>query len=129
MIISSLDDVTKAVLAEVARAPNPRFREVMSAFVRHLHGFAREVKLTEEEFQAAVGYLLALGRHSNETHNEAVLMAGSLGLSQLICLLNNGAGGETSANMLGPFWRMRSPRTGNGGSIVRSPTPGPALFV
>ncbi|MBV9531430.1 MAG: catechol 1,2-dioxygenase [Bradyrhizobium sp.] len=129
MIISSLDDVTKAVLAEVARAPNPRFREIMSAFVRHLHGFAREVKLTEEEFQAAVGYVLALGKHSNETHNEAVLMAGSLGLSQLICLLNNGAGGETSANMLGPFWRMASPWTGNGGSIVRSPTPGPALFV
>jgi catechol 1,2-dioxygenase len=129
MIISSLDDVTKAVLAEVARAPNPRFREIMSAFVRHLHGFAREVKLTEEEFQAAVGYMLALGKHSNETHNEAVLMAGSLGLSQLICLLNNGAGDETSANMLGPFWRMRSPRTGNGGSIVRSPTPGPTLFV
>jgi hydroxyquinol 1,2-dioxygenase len=129
MIISSLDDVTAAVLAEVARAPDPRFREIMSAFVRHLHGFVREVKLTEEEFQAAVGYILALGRHSNETHNEAVLMAGSLGLSQLICLLNNGAGGETSANMLGPFWRMQSPRVENGGSIVRSPTPGPALFV
>jgi hydroxyquinol 1,2-dioxygenase len=129
MIISSLDDVTAAVLAEVARAPDPRFREIMSAFVRHLHGFAREVKLTEAEFQAAVAYILALGRHSNETHNEAVLMAGSLGLSQLICLINNGEGGATSANMLGPFWRMQSPRVENGGSIVRSPTPGPALFV
>jgi hydroxyquinol 1,2-dioxygenase len=129
MIISSLDDVTAAVLAEVARARDPRFREIMSAFVRHLHGFVREVKLTEEEFQAAIGYILALGRHSNETHNEAVLMAGSLGLSQLLCLLNNGEGGATSANMLGPFWRMQSPRVENGGSIVRSPTPGPALFV
>jgi len=28
-----------------------------------------------------------------------------------------------------PFWRMNSPRTENGGSIVRSPTPGPAMFV
>jgi catechol 1,2-dioxygenase len=131
MIISSLDDVTAAVLAELQRAPDPRFREVMSAFVRHLHAFAREVKLTEQEFHAAVGYIVALGKHSNETHNEAVLMAGSLGFSALICLLNNGDGGavETSANMLGPFWRMHSPKMANGDSIVRSPTPGPALFV
>src|SRR5215469_1606705 len=131
MIINTIDDVTKAVLAELDRAPPGRFKEVMGAFIRHLHAFAREVKLTEEEFQAAVGYILALGRHSNATHNEAVLMSGSLGFSTLICLLNNGNNGqtETAANLLGPFWRMHSPPTENGGSIVRSPTPGPALFV
>jgi hydroxyquinol 1,2-dioxygenase len=58
-------------------------------------------------------------------------MCGSLGLSTLVCLLNNGNNGqtETTANLLGPFWRLDSPRTENGGSIVRSPTPGPALFV
>ncbi|HLH96818.1 MAG TPA: dioxygenase [Xanthobacteraceae bacterium] len=129
MIIENKDDVTRAVLAELARARDPRFKEVMSAFVRHLHAFVREVKLTEAEFQAAIGYIVALGKHTNETHNEAVLMSGSLGLSTLICLINNGEGGETSANLLGPFWRMHSPATPNGGSIVRSPTPGPALFV
>ena len=41
MIIENQQDVTKAVLAELARAPNARFREIMSAFVRHLHDFAR----------------------------------------------------------------------------------------
>ena len=58
-------------------------------------------------------------------------MSGSLGFSSLICLLNNGNKGqtETTANLLGPFWRMNSPHTENGGSIVRSPTPGPVLFV
>jgi catechol 1,2-dioxygenase len=58
-------------------------------------------------------------------------MAGSLGFSSLICLLNNGNNGltETTANLLGPFWRMNSPPTESGGSIVRSPTPGPAIFV
>jgi len=131
MIIENQQDVTKAVLAELARAPNARFREIMSAFVRHLHDFAREVKLTDEEFQAACAYIVAIGKHSNETHNEAVLMSGSLGFSQLVCLLNNGESGalETDANLLGPFWRMHSPKTPNGGSIVRSPTPGLALFV
>ncbi|HEY2226370.1 MAG TPA: dioxygenase [Xanthobacteraceae bacterium] len=131
MIIENQNDVTKAVLAELQRAPDARLKEVMAAFVRHLHDFVREVKLTEEEFQAAIGYIIALGKHTNETHNEAVLMSGSLGVSTLICLLNNGDDGqtETSANLLGPFWRMHSPRTQNGGSIVRSPTPGPAMFV
>ena len=73
----------------------------------------------------------ALGQKTDDKHNEVVLMSGSLGFSALICLLNNGNNGqtETTANLLGPFWRMNSPRTENGGSIVRSPTPGPALFV
>jgi hydroxyquinol 1,2-dioxygenase len=131
MIIESEKDVTKAVLGEYARIKNPRLREIMAALVRHIHEFAREVKLTEQEFHTAMAYIVALGQHSNETHNEAVLMAGSLGLSPLICLINNGDSGktETDANMLGPFWRMDSPATPNGGSIVRSPTPGPVLFV
>ena len=107
MIIRNQEDVTPAVLAELARAPDPRFREIMAAFVRHLHDFAREVRLTEEEFQTAIAYLVALGQHTTESHNEAVLMAGSLGFSTLICLLNNGNNGqtETTANLLGPFWR------------------------
>jgi hydroxyquinol 1,2-dioxygenase len=130
MIIETERDVTKAVLAELAKAPNPRFREIMGAFVRHLHDFAREVKLTEEEFREAMAYIVKLGQVSNETHNEAVLISGSLGFSQLIVMLNNGDnGGDTDASLLGPFWRMHSPVTPNGGSIVRSPTPGEALFV
>jgi hydroxyquinol 1,2-dioxygenase len=131
MIIASQQQVTPAVLEAIARSPDPRFREIMSALVRHLHDFCREVKLTEREFERAIGYVVALGQHTTDSHNEAVLMSGSLGLSTLICLLNNGNNGqtETAANLLGPFWRMNSPRSENGGSIVRSETPGPALFV
>jgi hydroxyquinol 1,2-dioxygenase len=131
MIIANQQQVTPAVLEAIARSPDPRFREIMSALVRHLHDFCREAKLTEREFERAIGYVVALGQHTTDSHNEAVLMSGSLGLSTLICLLNNGNNGqtETAANLLGPFWRMNSPRTENGGSIVRSETPGPALFV
>ena len=122
MIITRQEDVTPAVLAEIARAPDPRFREIMSAFVCHLHDFAREVRLTEEEFQRAVGYIVALGQKTTDSHNEAVLMSGSLGFSTLICLLNNGNRGatETTANLLGPFWRPESPRMPNGATLVRS---------
>ena len=131
MIIHRSGDITRAVLAEIERAPSPRFREIMSAAVRHLHDFIREAKLTEPEFQLACRYIARLGQLTNDSHNEVVLIAGSLGVSSLVCLLNNGDHGqsETTANLLGPFWRMDSPRTENGGSIVRSPTPGDPIFV
>src|ERR1700741_280997 len=113
MIIEGPDQVTPEVLAEIAGAPNPRFREIMSALVRHLHAFVREAKLTETEFHQACAYVNAIGQSSNAFHNEAVLASGSLGVSTLVCLLNNGNNGqtETTANLLGPFWRMDSPRT------------------
>ena len=131
MIIENQEQVTEAVLSELQRAKDPRFREIVSAAVRHLHDFAREVKLTEDEFRQACAFIASLGKKTNETHNEVVLLAGSLGFSTLVCLLNNGNNGqtETTANLLGPFWRMDSPVTKNGDSIVRSSTPGPALFV
>jgi len=134
MIIEGQEDVTRAVLSELERAANPRFKVLMSALVRHLHAFAREVRLTEEEFQQAVAYVARLGQCTTETHNEVVLMAGSLGVSALVCLLNNGTAGDgapaaTDQNLLGPFWRPNAPPTENGGSIVRSPTPGLPLFV
>jgi hydroxyquinol 1,2-dioxygenase len=129
MIIRNQHDVTAAVLSEVARTPDPRTREILTALVRHLHDFAREVKLTEKEFRDGCAFIAELGKRTSETHNEVVLLSGSLGFSMLVCLLNNGVGGQTTANLLGPFWRMESPRTENGASIVRSPTPGDPLFV
>ena len=131
MLIKRQEDVTDAVVDAFKNTADPRVREILTAMVKHLHAFARDVHLTEEEFQTAVHYVVQLGQKTNDTHNEAVLMSGSLGFSTLICLLNNGNKGqtETTANLLGPFWRMNSPATQNGGSIVRSPTPGPVLFV
>lgn len=131
MLIKRQEDVTDAVVDAFKNAADPRVREILIALVKHLHAFARDVHLTEEEFQTAVQYVVQLGQKTTDTHNEAVLMSGSLGFSTLICLLNNGNKGqtETTANLLGPFWRMNSPATQNGGSIVRSPTPGPVLFV
>lgn len=130
MIIENLDDVTQAVLDETRRTPDPRTKEIIQSLVRHLHGFVRETKLTEKEFDQAINYITALGQLTNESHNEVRLIAGSLGVSLLVCLMNNGpnAATESSANQLGPFWRTDSPRTENGGSLLRSQTPGPALY-
>jgi len=132
MVIHQPDDVTAAVLAEAAHAADPRARELLALAVKHLHAFVGEARLTEAEFQHLCAAIVRAGQASGPGHNEVVLAAGSLGVSALVCLLNNpGApGGEAStANLLGPFWRDGLPPTPDGGSIVRSPTPGPAIFV
>ncbi|MEY9842914.1 dioxygenase [Streptacidiphilus sp. EB103A] len=129
MIIQDEDQLTAAVLAETERAGDPRVKEIVQALVRHLHDFAREVRLTEEEFDASLNIVTRLGRLTTSSHNEVRLMAGSLGLSTLVSLMNNGTeDNPTSANLLGPFWRQGSPTMNNGASIVRSPTEGPPLF-
>ncbi len=71
-----------------------------------------------------------MGQQTTPSHNEVVLMFGSLGLSQLVCMMNNTSAGSqgTSASLLGPFWRADAPRMMNGESIVRSDTPGAPLF-
>src|SRR5215203_4737598 len=131
MLIERQQDVTPAVLEVMERTRDPRLREIMVSLIRHLHGFIREVRLTEAEFREATAILNEMGRLTTDTHNEAVLMAGSLGVSSLVCLLNNGDNGntETSQSLLGPFWRLHSPRVENGGTIIRSETPGPAMFM
>jgi catechol 1,2-dioxygenase len=131
MAIKTEEDVTTAALEVMGRTRDPRLREIMTGLVTHLHAFARDVRLTEPEFREASAILNEIGHLQTDNHNEMMLMAGSLGLSTLVCLLNNGDQGqtETSQSLLGPFWRLNSPRVENGGTIIRSDTPGIPLFV
>jgi protocatechuate 3,4-dioxygenase beta subunit len=130
-IIEKLEDVTPTVLRAMSGTDNARLRSVMEAFIRHVHAFAREVKLTEAEYDLGIDFLNRIGQATHDSHNEGILFADAIGFSTLVCLLNNGNAGatETAAALLGPFWRANSPKTENGGSIVRSATPGPGLFV
>jgi hydroxyquinol 1,2-dioxygenase len=131
MIIENQDDLTRAVLSEVERTPDSRLRRILASAVQHLHAFVRDTELTEAEFRQICGLIAKAGQLTTPSHNEVVLAAGSLGVSALVCLLNNRVDGEheTTANLMGPFWRMGSPTTPNGGSIVRSATPGDPVFV
>lgn len=131
MTIERQEQVTEAVLKVMEQTNDPRLREIMVSLITHLHGFIRDVRLTEDEFRKATAIVNEIGKLTTDTHNEAVLMSGSLGVSALVCLLNNGNNGatETTQNLLGPFWRLNSPKTENDGSIVRSDTPGEPMVV
>src|SRR4029453_5941035 len=89
MIIGRQQDVTVAATAVMERTSDPRLREIMLSLVKHLHGFVRGVKRAQAEFREGAGILVELGKQTTDPHNEMILIAGSLGVSSLVCLLNN----------------------------------------
>lgn len=129
-IVTTPDSVLEMATRSMARTPDPRLRTVMESLTRHLHAFVQEVKLTEEEFERALGFIVAIGQASGEKKNEVVLAADLLGVSTLVALLNNqDPQGESPAALLGPFWRANAPVCDAGESIARSETPGTPLEV
>jgi catechol 1,2-dioxygenase len=128
--VTGADSVTGIVQKAMSRTDDPRLREIMACLVDHLHCFAREVKLTEAEWEAGVDFLARIGQASGPTKNESMLLSDLLGLSTLVVLLNNEQGrGETDAALLGPFWRNNSPVCKPGESIARDPGGGEPLAV
>lgn len=108
-IATSPDSVLGFTLDAMKRTPDPRLRTVMDALTRHLHAFVQEVKLTEEEFEQALEFIVAIGHATGETKNEVVLAADILGVSTVVALQNNqDPHGESPAALLGPFWRANA---------------------
>lgn len=128
-LISTLDDVTPAVIQAMSATQDQRLKEIMDAAVRHLHAFVIETRPTEAEFEKAIQWIAALGHNTHETNNEVVLAADVLGASTLIDLINNdGMQGETMSALLGPFYRGKAPSCDCGDCIARSDTPGAKLY-
>ena len=73
MGIRNEQDVTRAVLEVMQRTTDPRLREIMVSLVEHLHGFVRDVGLTEKEFRAATELLNEIGQQKTDTHNDCLL--------------------------------------------------------
>lgn len=104
------DNITDLACQRWATAHSPRLGELMTALVRHLHEFAREVELTEDEWMAAIEWLTATGQMSDEKRQEFILGSDVLGLSTLVVQLNNRfSGAATPATVLGPFHIDGSP--------------------
>jgi len=71
---------TEHVISIMGPKMTPRNREVMSALIRHLHDFAREVELTIPEWMAGVKFINAVGQISTQQRNEAHRISDVLGL-------------------------------------------------
>jgi len=112
--------LTERVEASFAGAGDARLREVMQALVRHLHGFAQEVGLTEDEWFAGIDFLTRTGQMSDDRRQEFILLSDVLGLSMLTVGLNQGAGTQaTEPTVFGPFFVGGSPAVPEGGDLAR----------
>jgi hydroxyquinol 1,2-dioxygenase len=115
---------TEAALAQMADTPNPRFKEIIDAAVRHLHAFAREVNLTPEEWLAGIGFLTAVGKACTPVRQEFILLSDVLGVSAVVNALHDKKARElgSQSSLLGPFYREGAPELKLGDSIVKSPS-------
>jgi hydroxyquinol 1,2-dioxygenase len=114
-----LQAVTDEVLASFAGTKDERLREIMECLVRHLHGFAREVRLTQVEWEAGIGFLTRVGHVTDERRQEFILLSDVLGLSMLTVGINAPVSGVvTESTVFGPFFVDDAPEVGLGGDIA-----------
>ena len=84
----SEDTITQAVIASLGGCRDERLRTVFTSLVQHLHSFAREVRLSEAEWQAAIGFLTGVGHITDDQRQEFILLSDVLGLSTLVTAQN-----------------------------------------
>ena len=115
----SEDTLTDAVLATIDDRSDPRFRTIMTSLIRHLHGFARDVDLTKEEWLAAIEFLYQTGEKTTRQRNEFILLSDTLGLSSLVDMISSrGNDDATEISVLGPFYIDGAPMVENGGDLI-----------
>lgn len=113
------DDVVTRVLQSFDECADPRLAQLMRGVVTHLHAFLRDVRLTEEEWEAAVAFLTAVGHMTDERRQEFILLSDTLGASMQTVAINNQAYADaTEATVFGPFFADGSPEVGSGGDIA-----------
>ena len=125
-------DVTKDNITDVFRNymaddMPARTREIMSALVQHLHDFARETKLTHDEWRQGIAFLEGCAAIETEDRHEFVLASDVLGLSSLVDMLHSSPD-ATSSSVLGPFHVSGAPPLAVGGDMKRD-FGGPVLLA
>lgn len=98
------ETITEAVLARHVDTADPRLKEIMDSLIRHLHDFAREVHLTEDEWFQGIQFLTRCGHITDDRRQEFILLSDVLGLSMLTVAMNNDKPAQcTESTVFGPF--------------------------
>lgn len=113
------ENITQAVLDSIAHTADPRTKQIMQALIRHLHAFAREVELTEDELMKGIEFLTATGHKCTGTRQEFILLSDVLGLSMLAVAMNNDKPAAcTEATVFGPFFVPGAPHYDDGADVA-----------
>ena len=123
------DTITEVVQHTFDTSTDERFRQLFVSLVQHIHDFAREVRLTGDEWFTAMDFIERLGKISSPTRQEVVLASDILGLSMLLDTMNENPGGSaTDSALLGPFYVEGRPTAKNGDDISNG-VEGTPMFV
>lgn len=110
--------LTDEVVASFAGSADPRYRQVMGSLVRHLHAFIRDVRLTQDEWDAAIAFLTKAGHITDDRRQEFILLSDVLGASMMTVGVNSPARSEaTESTVFGPFFVEASPFAERGADI------------
>ncbi|MET3394984.1 hydroxyquinol 1,2-dioxygenase [Variovorax sp. 1140] len=122
------DNITQAVIASFADAGTSRLQHIMTSLVQHLHAFARDVKLTEEEWAQGIDFLTKCGHITDSKRQEFILLSDVLGLSMLTVAMNTEKPrGCTESTVFGPFHVEGAPRYELGDDIANGASGTPCL--
>ena len=111
--------LVETVVASFDDCQDPRLKDLMTSLVRHLHSFVREVRLTEEEWAAAIRFLTEAGHITNDVRQEFILLSDTLGASMQTININNAAyENATEATVFGPFFVADSAQIALGGDVA-----------
>lgn len=121
--------ITDVATARWGAVRNPRLAEIVRALIGHLHDFARDVQLTEQEWATAMDWLTRAGQISDDKRSELILASDVLGLSMLVVEMNYALHpGATSAAVFGPFHIEGSPELEFGADMAYG-VPGEPLYI
>jgi protocatechuate 3,4-dioxygenase beta subunit len=125
------ETITDAVLDQMATTPDPRMKEIMASAVKHLHAFAREVRLTPAEWIKGIAFMTAVGKICTPARQEFILLSDTLGLSALVNGLHDSTAMEegTHTSLLGPFYREAAPNLPAGSQIAKTVRPGSEIVL
>lgn len=114
----ALELITEEVLKRYGDTPNPRLRELMLSLIKHIHGFAKEVKLTAEEWAFTMSFLEETGKWCSPGRNEFMIFSDALGLSMLTITQDYPRPAHaTEPTLVGPFLMEDAPQFPMGANI------------
>ncbi|HEV2522472.1 MAG TPA: dioxygenase [Candidatus Acidoferrales bacterium] len=123
------ENLTDLALKQWEACHSPRMRQIMQSLVRHLHGFVRDVDLTQEEWLMAVDWLARTGKLCTDKRQEFILLSDVLGISMLVDAINHRfPEGATPTTVVGPFHIDDSPELPMGADLAEG-IPGETCFL
>ena len=139
---SNENELTQAVLERLSGATDPRFAQVMTSLINHLHAFIREVDLKPDEWMNGIQFLTAVGQACDDKRQEFILLSDTLGASMMVVMLDQAramakdrarlsateATEATHATVQGPYYWEGAPELPLGANIAEGVVGEPTFY-